>query len=180
MSEIAEEVALALARLRHRCLPAAGVRVADVERVADMAGRRVHVIEDAENGSLLALGWQGAEPAASTQSPRLSRRALSPKATRTLVVVHALLSDPHTDRTVVTTAQVLGTVELLMGRAGNSWVVPTLRETLPRAGLVAAAAGGWRAGPMMRAWDAPTRDVMAHAARGLWQHPNWSEIPDAQ
>ncbi len=180
MIEPAQDVVLALALLRQRsCVPAAGVRVGDVERAADLAGRRVHVIEDSDGSSLLVLGWQGTEPAASPQPPRLSRRVLPRMATRTLVVVHALLTDPRRNRAVVTTSQVLATAELLMGRPGNSWLLPAVQETLPEAGLIAAAHGGWRAGPTMQAWDAPTRDVMAHAARGLWQHPNWSEIPDA-
>lgn len=180
MMEQAQEVAVALARLRqHGYLPAAGVHVGDVERTAELAGRRVHVIDDGNGGTLLVQGWRDAEPAASPQPPRLARRALTRKETRTLVVVYALLNDPRTNRAAVATAQVLATVELLMVRPGNSWVLPALQGSLPRAGLLAVTDGGWCAGPMMHVWDVPTRDVMTHAARRLWQHPNWPEIPNA-
>jgi hypothetical protein len=180
MIEPGQDVVLTLARLRQRgCLPAGGVRLGDVERAAELAGRRVQLIDAGDGGSLLVLGWQGAEPAASAHAPKLSRRALPRKATRTLVVLYALLNDPQANRAVVATAHVLATVELLMGRAGNSWVLPALQDTLPRAGLTAVGDGGWCAGPTMHVWDAPTRDAMAHAARGLWQHPNWPDIPDA-
>lgn len=180
MEQGQEVVAIALARLRqYGYLPAAGVRVGDVERTAELAGRRVHVIDDGNGRSLLVLGWRGAEPAASPQPPRLARRALTPKETRALIVVYALLNDPRTNRAAVTTVQVLATVELLMARPGNSWILPALQGSLPRAGLLAFTDGGWRPGPTMHVWDAPTRDVMTHAARRLWQHPNWPEIPDA-
>ena len=180
MIEATQDVALTLARLRQRaCLRVAGVRVGDVERAAELAGRQVELIDGGEGGSLMVLGWQGAEPAASTQAPKLSRRALSPTETRTLVVVYALLHDPRANRVMITTAQVLATVELLMGRTGNKWVLPALQEALPRAGLTAMVDGGWCAGPTMLVWDGPTRDVMAHAARGLWEHPIWPQVPDA-
>lgn len=181
MVEPEHDVLLILARLRQRGhVPAAETRVGAVEQAAEFAGRRVHVVEDSDGASLLVLGWLGAEPAASAQPPRLSRRILPPKATRTLVILYSLLTDPYADRVVVTTSQLLVVAERLMGRPCNSWLLPALQETLPQAGLVVAASSGWRAGPAMQTWDAPTRDVMEHAARGLWEHPSWSEISNAR
>jgi hypothetical protein len=174
------QVTITVARLRqHGHLPVADMRVADVEQAAESAGRQAEVIDDDDGNSHLVLGWQGAEPATSVQAPRLSRRALNRRETKTLVVVYALLADPQTDRRTVRTDQVLSTVELLTARPGNTWVMPALLDSLPRAGLIAAADEGWRPGPAMLVWDIPTRDVMTHAARRLWQHPNWPERTDA-
>jgi len=147
-----------------------------LEHRAELAGRQIHLTGD-DDDPILLLGWQASEPAASTQAPKLARRTLSPTAIRTLLVVHALLSDPSVDRTVTTTAQVLAAVELLMGRSGEAWVIPAMQHTLPSAGLITDVFGGWGVGPRMQVWDAPTRDVMMHAARLLWQHPSWSEVP---
>jgi hypothetical protein len=170
-------VMLALARLRrHGYLPVTGLALGDLEHKAKLAGRQVHVIGE-DGDPILVLGWQASEPTASTQAPKLARRTLSPTATRTLVVVHALLSDPLANRTATTTAQVLATVEVLMSRSGEAWVIPAIQHTLPSAGLIMATLGGWGAGPRMQVWDAPTQDVMMHASRRLWQHPSWSEVP---
>ncbi len=177
MSEQADPVTLSVARLRqHGYLPAAGLPVIDMERRADQAGLRVHAVADGEGRSVLVLGWQHEEPSASTQAPKLLRRTLSPSATKTLLVVHALATDPQTRRPVITTGQVSKTVELLAGSSGLEWVVHALRHTLHHAGLVSATTGGWRPGPRMQTWDAETRNVMDQSAMRLWQHPSWPEI----
>ena len=67
----------------------------------------------------------------------------------------------------------LAAIRLLTSRDGDSWAVPALRQVLPQAGLLTPRDGGWAAGPVMRAWDLPTCEVMAHAARRLWEHPMW-------
>jgi hypothetical protein len=177
VNQMTTAVTLVLAHLRqHGYLSAAGLPLGELESRADPTGRRIHVVNCGGDDALLVYGWQGAEPPASTHGPRLARRTLSPTATRTLVVVHALMTDPRTDRTVVTNERVLTAFELLTGRRGQERLLPVLEHTLPDAGLTLATAGGWCAGPRMRVWDAATRDVMTHAARKLWQHPSWPEI----
>jgi hypothetical protein len=171
----ADEVALALARLRQAgWLPASDLPFARAEERAALAGRQV-ILAEGEGGTtaLAVLTWQGTEPAGSNSPPRLPRRALSGKATKTLVVVHALLADSEANRSVVNQGQVLAAIRLLTSRGGDTWAVPALQQVLPQAGLLAPRDGGWAPGPVMRAWDLPTRDVMAHAARRLWEHPMW-------
>lgn len=170
-----DTVALSLARLRQSgWLPAGTLPLAQAEDRAAQAGRQVALVGGEDGTSTLAvLTWQGAEPAESTSPPRLARRALSRKATKTLVVAHALLADPQASRTAVTQARVLDAIRLLTSRDGESWAVPALRHELPQAGLLAPHNEGWAPGPVMQAWDLPTRDVMAHAARQLWEHPTW-------
>jgi hypothetical protein len=170
-----DEVALSLARLRRAgWLPASDLPFAQAEERAAQTGRQV-LLADGEDGTpaLAVLTWQGTEPAGSKSPPRLPRRMLSGKATKTLVVAHALLADPLASRNGVTQRQVLGAIRLLTSRDGDTWAVPALRQVLPRAGLLAPRDGGWAPGPVMRAWDLPTREVMAHAARRLWEHPIW-------
>ncbi|NMO53429.1 hypothetical protein HH310_19840 [Actinoplanes sp. TBRC 11911] len=172
-------IAITLACLRrHGHLPVDDVQVADVEQAAASVGRQADIVDD-DGNSVVVLGWQGAAPAASAQAPRLSRRALNRRETKTLIVTYALLTDPRTDRQAATTDQVLTAVELLTARPGNIWVLPALRDSLPRAGLLTACELGWRPGPAMLIWDIPTRDVMTHAARRLRGHPLWPVSPDA-
>lgn len=170
-----DTVALSLARLRKTgWLPAGALPLAQAEDRAVQAGRQVVLVGGEEGTPALAvLTWQGAEPAESTSPPRLARRTLSRKATKTLVVAHALLADPQASRSAVTQEQVLHAIRLLTSRDGESWAVPALRQELPQAGLLAPHNEGWTPGPVMQAWDLPTRDVMAHAARQLWEHPTW-------
>lgn len=170
-----DEVALSLARLRRAgWLPASDLPFAQAEERAAQAGRQV-ILADGEDGAaaVAVLTWQGTEPAGSKSPPRLPRRTLPANATKTLVVTHALLTDPLASTSAVTQVQVLAAIRLLTSRDGDSWAVPALRQVLPRAGLLTPRDGGWAAGPVMRAWDLPTRDVMAHAARRLWEHPMW-------
>jgi hypothetical protein len=171
----ADEVALALARLRQAgWLPASDLPFARAEERAAQAGRQVILAEgEAGTPALAVLTWQGTEPAGSNNPPRLPRRTLSGKATKTLVVVHGLLADPEANRSVVNQGQVLAAIRLLTSRDGDTWAVPALRQELPQAGLLASRDGGWVPGPVMRAWDLPTRDVMTYAARRLWEHPMW-------
>jgi hypothetical protein len=170
-----DEAALSLARLRRAgWLPASDLPFAQAEERAAQAGRQV-LLADGENeaAAFAVLTWQGAEPAGSKSPPRLPRRALPANATKTLVVAHALLTDPLATRSTVTQGQVLAAILLLISRDGDSWAIPALRQVLPQAGLLTLREEGWAAGPVMRAWDLPTRDVMAHAARRLWEHPVW-------
>jgi hypothetical protein len=170
-----DEVALALARLRQAgWLLASDLPFALVEERAGRAGRQVILAEgEASAPALAVLTWQGTEPAGSNSSPRLPRRALSSRATKTLVVAQALLADPEVNRSVVNQGQVLAAIRILTSRDGDTWAVPSLQQELPQAGLLAPRDGGWTPGPVMQAWDLPTRDVMAHAARRLWEHPMW-------
>jgi hypothetical protein len=170
-----DTVALSLARLRQSgWLPAGSLPLAEAEDWAAQAGRQVALVGGEDGTPTLAvLTWQGTEPAGSTNPPRLTRRTLSRKATKTLVVAHALLADPKATRTAVRQEQVLDAIRLLTSRDGESWAVPALRQELPQAGLLAPHNEAWAPGPVMQAWDLPTRDVMAHAARQLWEHPAW-------
>jgi hypothetical protein len=171
-----DTIALSLARLRKfGWLPVGTLPLAEVEGRAAQAGRQV-VLVGGEDGTptLAVLTWRGAEPADSTSPPRLARRTLSRKATKTLVVAHALLADPQASRNAVTQELVLDAIRLLTSRDGESWALPALHQELPRAGLLAPHNEGWAPGSVMRAWDLPTRDVMAYAARQLWEHPTWS------
>ena len=170
-----DEVALSLARLRRAgWLPASDLPFAQAEERAAQAGRQV-IIADGEDGAaaVAVLTWQGTEPAGSKSSPWLPRRTLPANATKTLVVAHALLTDPLASRSAVTQVQVLAVIRLLTSRDADSWAVPALQQVLPQAGLLILLDEGWAAGPVMRAWDPPTRDVMRHAARRLWEHPMW-------
>jgi hypothetical protein len=170
-----DSVALSLARLRQSgWLPAGSLPLAEVEDRAAQAGRQVALVGgDDGTPTLAVLRWQGTEPAESTSAPRLGRRTLSRKATKTLVVAHALLADPQATRTTVRQEQVLDAIRLLTSRDGESWAVPALRQELPQAGLLAPHNEAWAPGPVMQAWDLSTHDVMAHAARQLWEHPTW-------
>jgi hypothetical protein len=173
-----DQVALSLARLRRAgWLPATDLPFAQAEERAAGAGRQV-ILAGVQDGTpaLAVLTWQGPEPAGSHGSPRLSRRTLPDMATRTLVVAYALLADPLADRSIVTQAQVLTAIRLLTSRNGDTWAVPSLQHVLPWAGLLTPQDGGWGPGPVMQAWDLPTRDVMAVAARRLWEHPMWPRI----
>ena len=175
-----DAAALALARLRRNgWLPPAGLPLAEAEERASQSGRQIILVSGDNGPPLAVLGWQGTEPAASPHPPRLARRALSPRATKTLVIVHALLTDPQASLDMVTTEQVLAAIELLTSRSGQTWAIPALHQDLPQAGLIVPQSGGWAPGPMMQAWDPSTRDVMAHAARQLWEHPTWPGIRDA-
>jgi hypothetical protein len=87
--------------------------------------------------------------------------------------VYALLTDPQAIRDVVMEEQVLAIIYMLTSRRGEGWAIPALRQELPRAGLICPWQDGWARGPVMRAWDLPTQDVMAHSARQLWEHPTW-------
>ena len=170
-----DEVALSLARLRRAgWLPASDLPFAQAEERAAQAGRQV-ILAGGEDGTpaLAVLTWQGPEPAGSQGSPWLLRRTLPDMATRTLVVAHALMADPLASRSTVTQVQVLAAIRLLTSRNGDTWAVPSLQHVLPWAGLLAPRDGGWGPGPVMQAWDLPTRDVMAEAARRLWEHPMW-------
>jgi hypothetical protein len=170
-----DEVALSLARLRRAgWLPASDLSFAQAEERAAQTGRLV-ILSEGEDGAaaLAVLTWQGTEPAGSKSPPRLPRRTLPASATRTLVVAHALLTDPLVSMSAVTQGQVLGAIRLLTSRDGDSWAIPALRQVLPQAGLLTPRDEGWAAGPVMRAWDLSTRDVMADAARRLWEHPMW-------
>jgi hypothetical protein len=170
-----DEVALSLARLRRAVwLPASDLPFAQAEERAAQAGRQV-ILAGGEHGTpaLAVLTWQGPEPAGSQGSPRLLRRMLPDMATRTLVVAHALMADPLASKSTVTQTQVLAAIRLLTSRNGDTWAVPSLQHVLPWAGLLAPRDGGWGPGPVMQAWDLPTRDVMAEAARRLWEHPMW-------
>jgi hypothetical protein len=175
-----DAVALALARLRRNgWLPPVGLPLAEAEERARQSGRQIVLVSGDNDPPLAVLGWQGAEPAANPHPPRLARRALSPRATKTLVIVYALLTDPQASLDMVTTEQVLAAIELLTSRSGQTWAIPALQQELPQVGLMAPQSTGWAPGPMMQAWDPSTRDVMAHAARQLREHPMWSGIRDA-
>jgi hypothetical protein len=177
VSASADEIALSLARLRHAAwLPASDLPLAQAEERATQAGRQI-VLVDGENGTpaLAVLSWQGIDPVESTRPPRLPRRTLSRNATKTLVVAHALLSDPEVSRASVTQSQVLAVIQLLSSRSGESWAIPSLRAELPQAGFLTPCGEGWTPGPVMEAWDRPTRDVMAQAAQQLLEHPAWPE-----
>jgi hypothetical protein len=176
VSSSAGAVALSLARLRQATwLPASDVPLAQAEERAALAGRQIVLVGGDEKPALAVLSWQGTDPAESSRPPRLPRRALSRNATKTLVVVHALLSDPEASHAAVTQPQVLAAILLLSSRSGESWAIPSLRLELPRAGLLTPCPEGWACGPAMSAWDRPTRDVMAHAAQQLRGHPSWPE-----
>jgi hypothetical protein len=170
-----DETAIALARLRRAgWLPSDMFPLAQAEARAAEAGRQIVIVSGEDEAmSLAVLAWQGTEPAASPHPPRLGRRALSRHVTKTLVIVYALLADPQTSRGIVTEEQVLAVINMLTSRKGEGWAIPALRQELPRAGLITPSQDGWAPGPVMRAWDLPTRDVMAHAARQLWEHPTW-------
>ncbi|MGH3246537.1 MAG: hypothetical protein ACRDOI_10040 [Trebonia sp.] len=170
-----DDVALALARLRQAgWLPVGDLPFARAEEQAAKAGRQVFLAAgDDGTRALAVLAWQGTEPAGSESRPRLLRRALSGRDTKTLVVAHALLTDPEASWAVVTQGQVLAAIRLLTSKDGDTWAVPALRQVLPRAGLLTHRDGGWAPGPVMLAWDLPTRGVMAQAARRLWEHPMW-------
>lgn len=170
-----DDVALSLARLRQiGWLPAADLAFARTEERAAQAGRQVFLAAEADGTQALAvLAWQRTEPAGNESRPRLPRRALSGRDTKTLLVAHALLTDPEASRAVVTQRQVLDAIRLLTAKDADTWAVPALRHVLPRAGLLARWDGGWVQGPVMLAWDLPTRDVMTQAARRLWEHPRW-------
>jgi len=175
-----DAAALALARLRRNgSLPAVGLHLVEAEERARQSGRQIILIGGDNGPPLAVLGWQGTEPAASPHPPRLARRVLSPRATKALVIVHALLTDPQASLNTVTTEQVLTAIELLTSKSGQTWAIPALHQDLPQAGLIAPQSGGWAPGPRMQAWDPSTRDVMAHAARQLWEHPAWPGIRDA-
>ncbi len=175
MTSQEDTAALSLARLRRAgWLPVSVLPLAQAEDRAARAGRQVALVGGNDGTQALAvLTWQGAEPAENQSRPRLTRRTLSLRATKTLVVAHALLTDPQGGRTSVMQEQVLGAIRLLTSRDGESWALPSLRQELPKAGLLAPAGAGWVPGPVMQAWDLPTRDVMTHAARQLWEHPMW-------
>jgi hypothetical protein len=170
-----DEVALSLARLRRAgWMPASDLPFAQAEELAAQAGRQVLLAGGQDGAQALAvLKWQGLEPAGSQGSPRLLRRTLPDMATRTLVVAHALLADPLANKNLVTQAQVLAAIRLLTTRNGDTWAVPSLQHVLPWAGLLTPRGGGWAPGPVMEVWDLPTQDVMAAAARRLWEHPMW-------
>jgi len=173
-----DAAALALARLRRNgSLPPADLPVAEAEERAGQSGRQIILVSG--DPPLAVLGWRGTEPTASPHPPRLARRALRSRATKTLVIVHALLTDPQASLDTVTTEQVLAAIELLTSRSGQTWAIPALHQDLPQAGLIAPQSGRWAPGPMMQAWDPSTRDVMSHAARQLWEHPTWPGIRDA-
>jgi hypothetical protein len=177
VSPSADAVALSLARLRQAAwLPASDLPLAQAEERAALAGRQIVLVggED-EKPALGILSWQGTDPAESSRPPRLPRRALSRNATKTLVVVHALLTDPEASHAIVTQPQVLTAILLLSSRSGESWAIPSLRLELPHAGLLTPCREGWACGPAMSAWDRPTRDVMAHATQQLRGHPSWPE-----
>jgi hypothetical protein len=169
-----ERAALMLARMRRDgWLPLATLPLAEAEERAGRAGRQVFLGDGGNAERIAVLGWQDVDPAPSQQPPRLARRVLSRAATKVLVIVYALLADPGADRRAVTTDQVLAVIRLLTSRPGNTWAVPALQVDLPIAGLTAEGAVGWGPGPVMQAWDQATRDVMALAARQLWEHPSW-------
>jgi hypothetical protein len=177
VSPPADAIALSLARLRHTAwLLASDLPLAQAEERASQAGRQI-VLVDGENGTpaLAVLSWQGTDPVESTRPPRLPRRTLSRNATKTLVVAHALLSDPEVSRASVTQSQVLAVIQLLSSRSGESWAIPSLRAELPQAGFLTPCREGWAPGPVMSAWDRPTREVMAQAAQQLREHPAWPE-----
>lgn len=175
-----DAVALALARLRRSgWLPLTRLPLAEAEERASQSGRQI-ILAGGDNAPPLAvLGWQGTEPAASPHPPRLARRALSNRATKTLVIVHALLTDPQASVDLVTTEQVLAVIELLTSKSGKTWAIPALHQELSQAGLITPRSGGWVAGPVMQAWDQATRDVMVYTARQLWAHPIWPGIRSA-
>lgn len=175
-----DETAVALARLRRAgWLSTDKLPLAQAEGRAAQAGRQIVVVGREEGAvSLAVLAWQGTEPAASPHPPRLGRRALSRHVTKTLVIVYALLTDPQASREVVTEDQVLAVIYMLTSRKGEGWAIPALRQELPRAGLICPRQDGWAPGPVMQAWDLPTRDVMRHSARQLWKHPTWPGTRD--
>lgn len=170
-----DAAAMALARLRQSgWLPSPGLPLAEVEERASRSGREIVLIGGVDDASPIAvLGWQGADPAASPRVPRLARRELSRRATKTLVIVYALLTDPQVSFDTVTTEQVLTAIELVTAKSGKTWVIPALHQELTQAGLLVRQSGGWALGPMTEAWDLSTRDVMAHAAGQLQEHPRW-------
>jgi hypothetical protein len=169
-----DAIAVALARMRRDgWLPLVALPIAEAEERVGRAGRQVFLGEDANSERRVILGWRDVDPAPSQHPPRLARRVLSRAATKVLVIVYALLTDPGADRQAVTTSQVLAVIKLLTSRPGNTWAVPVLQVDLPIAGLTAEGEVGWGPGPVMQAWDRATRDVMAVAARQLWEHPSW-------
>jgi hypothetical protein len=169
-----DRVALTLARMRRdRWLPLAALPLAEAEERVGRAGRQVFLGDGGNAEPIAILGWRDVDPAPSQQPPRLARRVLSRAATKVLVVVYALLTDPEADRRAVTTDHVLAVIRLITSRPGNTWAVPALQVDLPIAGLIVEGEVGWGPGPVMQAWDQATRDVMALAARQLWEHPSW-------
>ena len=92
-------VALTLARMRRDgWLPLAALPVAEAEERVGRAGRQVFLGDGGNAERIAVLGWRDVDPAPSQQSPRLARRVLSRAATKVLVIVYALLTDPETDR----------------------------------------------------------------------------------
>jgi hypothetical protein len=169
-----DRITIALARMRRDgWLPLAALSIADAEERVSRAGRQVFLSDGANSERIAVLRWRDVDPAPSQQPPRLARRVLSRAATKVLVIVYALLADPGADRQAVTTDQVLAVIKLLTSRPGNTWAVPALQVDLPIAGLTSEGEVGWGPGPVMQAWDQATRDVMALAARQLWEHPSW-------
>lgn len=182
MSSRSDQLAAELARLRrHNQLPIAEAHVAELEVAAHANGRQLHVVNMGEDDTdvVLALGWQGVEPAASTQSPKLARRMLPPLAVKVLVVFYALVKDPTAQRESVSISQLALVLDRLAGPGTGHNAETALSQSLAAAGLVVRAASGWQPGPKMLIWDGPTKAVMDHAAERLWGHPLWPGGADA-
>lgn len=177
-----DQPALELARLRqHNQLPIAEARVVELEITAQANGRQLHVVnmDEGNAGVVLVLGWQGVEPAASTQSPKLARRTLPPSAIKVLVVFYALIKDPSARRESVSLPQLGLVLDRLAGPGASRNAEKALSQVLTAAGLVVLAPSGWQPGPKMLIWDGPTKTLMDHAAERLWGHPLWAGGPDA-
>lgn len=174
-----DTAALALARLRQNgWLPAKDLPLAEAEERASQTGRRIFLTRGDDGPPFAVLGWEGTEPAASSRVPRLARRELSRRATKTLIVVYALITDPQASRAIATVDQVLAAIEMLTAKPGNTWAITALQQELPQVGLVVQRPGGWHLGPRVEAWDLPTREIMTHAARQLRAHPGWAGTRD--
>jgi hypothetical protein len=181
MGDTTDELAVELARLRretHR--PIGHARLAELEVAARASGRQLHVvsIEGDSDEAVLVLGWDGVEPAESTQAPKLPRRRLPPPAVKVLVVFHALISDSRTVSDRASTSAVEHALNRLAGPGAGASAERMLSTTLSRSGLVVRIGDVWARGPAVSAWDAPTRAVMEHTAERLWAHPLWPGAAD--
>jgi hypothetical protein len=167
-------VQLQLALLRHcGARDADGQPVADMERAAEAAGRRVHAVEGPHGGALLVLGWNGHDPGVGSQ-PRIARRQLTVGNIKVLLVGLALLSDGRRGKATASLAEIATVVEWLTGKSSMG-IVSAAVEILTRAGLLSQSGDELALGPVALTWDAQTRDTVGAAVQRLHEYPGWEE-----
>lgn len=167
-------VQLQLALLRQRGVrDAEGQPVAEMERAAEAAGRRVHAVESPHGGALLVLGWAGYDPGVGSQ-PRIARRQLTMGTTKVLIVGLALLSDGRRGQATTSLAEIAAVLEWLTGKS-SAGVVGTAIEVLTRAGLLHLSGDELTLGPVALTWDTQTRDTVGAAVQKLHEYPGWEE-----